>query len=166
MGTLVVITPCSLSLLRLTASPSCSWFVYPSMKTRRQISLWVNWNSRGTCPVLWKQHHRSACGVFERGRQKAEPIDATFIWFAIIWHYVRCFRSRFIKDEEHSAHAVLQPQSSRSHNNFEHATSLLDLGGHECRRSRCVDLVVPVLRPDDDTVVADVVTVMADDEYL
>ena len=38
--------------------------------------------------------------------------------------------------------------------------------GNESRSRRSIDLVVPVLGGDDNTVVADVITLMADDENL
>jgi hypothetical protein len=44
--------------------------------------------------------------------------------------------------------------------------SRLDLGDNERRRSRGIHLVVPVLGGDDDTVVADVVAGVANDEDL
>lgn len=41
-----------------------------------------------------------------------------------------------------------------------------NLGSDKRSSSRGIDLVVPVLRSNDDAIVADVVTLMADDENL
>jgi len=45
-------------------------------------------------------------------------------------------------------------------------TSISNASGDESGSSRSIDLVVPVLRGDDDTIVADVVTSMANNENL
>lgn len=41
-----------------------------------------------------------------------------------------------------------------------------DLAGNECSSSRSINLVVPVLGSNDDSVIADVVTLVANDEDL
>jgi hypothetical protein len=42
-------------------------------------SLWAQWDRREACLVFESMHPMSSCGVFERRRQNAETIHATFI---------------------------------------------------------------------------------------